>query len=346
MEGASEESASEQATPRKLERARRAGVVARSGDLVAASALLAGVGALIFVGPGLWGSMRALVVRGLGAAAALDVGGPELLAAPLQRLAWLAAVPLAAAASAAWLAGFVQVGPLFASELLTPGLRKPQFGALFAPGRLLDLGWTALKVCALGLVAALNLESSARAVLSLYRGRAPHAWSTLLAATQDLIVHVAFAALLIGVADLVYRRVRRARQLRMGRRELAFELREHYGVPELRERRRQLQLEARARAASVALENATVLLLDGRGRALALAFDAADSAQRAPRVAAKAEAALAQRLRIAAEQHAIPVRLHPGLVAMLFALELTEEVPPACYEALAEIMRELDSQAS
>jgi len=132
----------------------------------------------------------------------------------------------------------------------------------------------------------------------------------------------------------------------MSRRELELELRETYGPRELRERRARLQREALAQGALAEVERASVLLLDAGGRALALAFDPDDAAQRAPRVVLKVQGALCTRVRAAAETAGVPVRFEPSLVSELHRLELTEQVPASSYAAVAEVFRELPAHAS
>jgi flagellar biosynthetic protein FlhB len=343
------ESRSEQATPRKLARARSRGVVARSPDLSAGAAVLAVAAALLWSGGSLLDALRKLVRAGLAAAAGASSSADPLapLAEPARDVALALSVPLLAAFVAAWLAGVVQVGPMFAGAAVAPDLRRlnarERLGALLSSERWLELGWSALKLALLLGAAALILAPSLRGLLALPLGGGERAARALGAVMLDLALRMGAALLALGAIDLVFRRAQHARQLRMSRRELAEELRESHGLPEQHERRRRLYDELRAQAEIGGLERARVLLVDGAGRALALAFDAADPAQRAPRVVAKGKGAIALRMRLWAEHHALPVRAHAGLVAALFALELTELVPAAHYAAAAELFAGLSS---
>ncbi len=358
-----QEPRTEQATPRKLARARARGVVARSPDLSAGAAMLALAAALLWGGERLFEALHALVRAGL-TAAAVSVGSGTasalrggaslpssnpllLLAEPARDAAFALLVPLLAAFAAASLAGLVQVGPMFASAAVAPDLHRlapaERLRALLSAERWLELGWSALKLALLLGAAALVLAPSVRGLFALPLGGGQRAAAVLGAVAIDFAVRMGAALLAVGLLDLVVRRAQHARQLRMSRRELAEELRESSGAPEQRERRRRLQDQLRAQAEIGGLSRAHVLALDGAGRALALAFDATDSGQRAPRIVAKGQGAVALHMRLWAEHNGLAVRLHAPLVAALFALELTEAVPPAHYAAAAELFAGLSS---
>jgi flagellar biosynthetic protein FlhB len=345
LASAMDEPRTEQATPQKLARARREGLVPRSPDLTGAAVLLALLGALGVAGPSLLFALRELMSRALRAAAEPAVPALQVLGEPLRQLALLLLYPLLAVAFAAFLAGFLQVGPLLAARAIAPDLRRldplERLRAFVSQERLLDACWGAFKLGALLFVAAFAIAHDARGVLSLATGSVPRGLSVVGAAMVDLALRVAIAAAVLGAADLVYRRVRHKQQLRMGRRELALELRESHGSPEQRERRKRLQDEARAQAELAEIDRASVLLLDGTGRALALRFDPDDMSQRAPLVVAKAQGRLVARLQSKAAQAGVPARFAPALVGLLFRLELTEQVPPAYYDGVAELFADI-----
>ena len=58
----------------------------------------------------------------------------------------------------------------------------------------------------------------------------------------------------------------------------------------------------------------------------------------APRVAAKGSGLVAERIIELARKHGIPVKDDPDLLEVLSKLEIEEEVPPAVYVAVAELL--------
>lgn len=59
---------------------------------------------------------------------------------------------------------------------------------------------------------------------------------------------------------------------------------------------------------------------------------------RAPRVTAKGKGEIARKILDLARSHGIPVRRDPDLLEVLFQVELDREIPPAVYQAVAEIL--------
>ena len=62
------------------------------------------------------------------------------------------------------------------------------------------------------------------------------------------------------------------------------------------------------------------------------------SGEGAPRLVAKGEGDLADRIKATAEEFGIPVVEEAGLVQMLCQIPLGDEIPPALYVAVAEVL--------
>jgi flagellar biosynthetic protein FlhB len=335
-----DEPRSEQPTPRTLADARRRGQIAVSPALIAGAAALAACAVLSWSGTALLIAVEQLTRAALHAIA-LAPGRSALatLAQPLRELG-LASLPLLLApCAAAVLAGLVQVGPLFASRALRPDLGRldprSRSRALWSGDRMLEVSYSTLTACALVALFAWWLTVHASALLSLSRSDPARALSVLARLGVDIVLRMGVAVVLFGTIDLALRRVRARRALRMSRRELSAELRESYGSPEHRARRERLQREARDAAELGALQSASLLLIDGAGRAIALALR-----DHSPRVLAKAQGVLALKMRAAAAQAGVPVRDHTRLVSALFRCELGDVVHSDHYAELAELFVE------
>lgn len=70
-------------------------------------------------------------------------------------------------------------------------------------------------------------------------------------------------------------------------------------------------------------------------QAIALAYASGDLA---PRVVAKGRGAIAERIIAAAREHEIFVHESRELVALLMQVDLDKHIPPALYQAVAEIL--------
>jgi flagellar biosynthesis protein len=76
-----------------------------------------------------------------------------------------------------------------------------------------------------------------------------------------------------------------------------------------------------------------------RKQAVAVRYDAEQES--APRVLAKGQGTVAERILALAAAHGIPLHEDRDLVHLLGALELDVEVPPGLYKALAEVLAHL-----
>ncbi len=77
-------------------------------------------------------------------------------------------------------------------------------------------------------------------------------------------------------------------------------------------------------------------MAERRARAAALRYDRDESP--APRVVARGEGLIAERILAIAREHNIPVHQDPALVDVLSRLDLDEQIPPALYLAIAEVL--------
>ena len=73
-----------------------------------------------------------------------------------------------------------------------------------------------------------------------------------------------------------------------------------------------------------------------RRRAVALRYD--DIRDPAPRVVAKGQGEIARKILEIARRHGVPVHEDPDLVEVLAKIELDQVIPPALYQAVAEIL--------
>jgi flagellar biosynthesis protein FlhB len=349
----------EEPTARRLSQARQRGEVASSPSLLGAAALLAALALGLWRAPALVAAVTRLARAGMQAAAlAQPRAALTLLADPLRDLAWALLPILLAPFAAAWLAGVIQVGPLLAADALRPAFDRidprSRWQRLWSADRMLEVSYVTFAACALLAVLGWTLVRDAPALATLAASDHARAASVLASLAADIVLRMGVAAMLFGAIDLVVRRVRARRALRMTRRELAAELRESYGVPEHRARRERLQREVSALAA---LGDARLLLIDGSGRVIALGLRAEGGWQnvaqntrqsaaqgsaptREPYLLAKGQGALALRMRVRAGQSELPVRDHALLVSVLFRLEPGAAIPAEHHRALAELFVE------
>jgi flagellar biosynthesis protein FlhB len=238
-----QESRTEAPSPERRERARREGRVARSPLLSFAAAWLA-FGAVAGYGAAdALLRLRQAVVRGLGGVG--DASAVEALRASAWTGAELLAPPLLAMFVAALVVGVAQVGPMFSAGALAP--RPGRFGErlreLVSPERIGEATWSALAAFVLVGIAAGVCLAAWPGLIDLGRRTPAGAARAFAPAVRALVLWTGGMLAVLGLADLVLRRLRLVRALRTTRRDRMREWRESEGDPRVRAARRRVHEE-------------------------------------------------------------------------------------------------------
>ena len=334
----------EQATPRRLERAREEGQVPRSRELNTAAILLAGSAGLLAFG-GLLSARMLDIARHAFQLQRTDIFDADFMARSLADAAsWalgsvapvfvlLVVAALAApAALGGWLFSVKPLAPRF--ERLDPvaGLQR-----MFSIRSLVELLKAIAKVGVVGSIAVLILAVLADDLLAMGREPLEPAVHHALWITGWAALALSASTLLIAAADVPFQLFDHARKLRMSTQQVRDEMKETEGRPEVKSRIRQLQRQmARARMMS-AVPKADVVITNPSHYAVALRYDIERSG--APVLVAKGSDLVAQRIREIAAAAAVPVIRSPRLARAIFhTTELEQEIPAALYLAVAQVL--------
>jgi len=141
----------------------------------------------------------------------------------------------------------------------------------------------------------------------------------------------------IAVADLVFQRYQHRKQLRMTRQEVREEHKQLEGDPHVKARLRQIRTERARQRMMQAVPEADVVVTNPTHYAVALKYEPDE--MEAPRVVAKGQDHLAQKIRELAVEHDVSIVENKPLARALFAsVEVGDEVPPEHYKAVAQII--------
>jgi flagellar biosynthesis protein FlhB len=157
----------------------------------------------------------------------------------------------------------------------------------------------------------------------------------------SLLIRVLIAALtayaVIAALDYLYQRQRFMVRQRMTRQELKDEVKQSEGDPQVKARIRQIRFERSRKRMIAAIPEATVVIANPTHYAVALKYESGKMG--APVCVAKGVDHLAQTIRKVAEEHDVPVVENPPLARALYAaVEVDDEIPPAHYKAVAQII--------
>ena len=335
----------EQATPYKLDEARKKGSVAKSPDFNAV-AILGALAAILYSSG--WDAFRqtvkmqqAIFVRASSGTWDIDSTAIWLGQIMLALLSILAPLFLTVAIAAV-LANLAQVGPIFTVKPLAPDPERinPMAGLkrLFSLRILFEAAKSVTKLLILGVVTYLVISAALPGLLSI-SGLDPKGYSrVLIDLSAGILGKLVLTLLVIAVLDFSYTRWEFAKRMRMSRRDVKDEHKHREGDPRIRSRIRELRKEMLKRSkATGKLPSADVLIVNPTRLAVALCYK--EGAAGAPQVVAKGAGDLARKMREVANRHHIPVVQNRLLARTLFReVDYDGFVPEKLYPQVAKIM--------
>ncbi|MDB5988174.1 MAG: flhB [Nevskia sp.] len=345
-EQGSDQDKSEEATPYKLEEARKSGSVAKSTELNGAVSLalamlaaaafsdwavshLAHLDKELFLGSSQW---------------IFDI--PHLMARLryVGELALFIVSPLLAlVVVGAILSNLLQSGPVFSAKPLTPDFTRINpatgFKRLFSVRSVFEAVKAIVKLAFIVSVAYFAIKALLPILPSLYERPAKSYPVVFRHYALRLFGDLLMAVIAIAVADLIYTRWEFGRRMRMSRRELKDEVKRREGDPQVRNKRRELLRELRKRSSAVSkVKDSDVLITNPQHYAIAIKYQR--GVKPAPEVVAKGVGELAQHMRDLAFRHRVPIIPNPALARDLFKnVPLGAMVRENHYEIMAAILK-------
>ena len=334
----------EAATPRRREKAREEGQVARSRELASFALLAAGFyGAWLLAGP-IGGNFRTMLRGAFSFDRATAFDTSRMLSAAdsasLEGLAALAPL-LALTGIAALLAPMALGGWLISSK--TFELKFDRLNPVSGLGRMfsiqgpIQLGMSLAKTLVVGGIGGVAIWRSKDELLGL-------ATQPLDAALADALHLVAVCCgatvagmLVVAGLDVPYQLWQYNKKLRMTKEEVKREHRENEGDPHVKGRIRQQQRAIARRRMMAAVPKADVVVTNPTHFAVALQYT--DGEMRAPKVVAKGVNLVSARIRELAAEHGVPILEAPPLARALYHnVELEREIPGSLYSAVDEVL--------
>ncbi|BBL34583.1 flagellar biosynthetic protein FlhB [Nitrosomonas stercoris] len=334
----------EPASPKRLQKAREEGQVARSQELTTFALLMAASASLWGIGSFIIQKLTVMLESGLRVEREV-VFDPALLAPRFFSLmldGLLAIAPLLGCLLiVALLSPMLLSGWLFSTKALVPDFKRLNpangFKRIFSSRGLVELIKAIAKAAVIGGVAAAIIWSHKQDVLDLIGMSMDSSLAgigRLIGMTFMLIVG---AMVLLVLIDVPFQLWNHARQLRMSKEDLRKENKEDEGDPQIKGRIRSMQREMARRRMMAEVPKADVVVTNPTHYAVALKYQ--DRSMRAPKVIAKGSQLVAARIRELATEHHIPILEVPPLARALYHhVELDSEIPETLYTAVAHVL--------
>ena len=333
------------ATPQKLQRARKEGQVVKSKDVSVAISLIVVFSFILMMAPISWN-----LICGLFKNLYAQIPNQHVSAIGYQYVLTSALIPtlviigltLVVAAFVAALADFIQVGPLVAIAPLIPKLDKlnptKYFKNLFSVKTLFELFKNILKVCILGLVGWTVYSAHLKGILMLAaidnNFAVMNEFASLL---KDFIYKACIAFFIIAVADYGMTKWKFLKDQKMSFKEIKDEYKNQEGDPHVKSALRQRRMQMLQRGAMDSVAEADFVVRNPTHVACALKYDA--ETMMSPTMLMKGAELIAKEIIKIAEENNVPVIDNPPVARALYRMvEIGQQIPPELFKAVAEIL--------
>ena len=333
----------EDASPRKIEKAREEGDVPRSRELATFTVLMTAGACLWAFGGMLVGKLSLALKSGL----SLDreqVFNPAIL---IERIlndlvaVLLACLPIAGAIMVIALVSPLLIGGwLFSSKAFMPNFMKLNpikgIGNMFSKNALVELLKAVAKTIVVGVVAYIVVSGQKEAMLGLavepLNESSAHVGAMIGKSFLFIVGALGFIALIDGPYQLWHWKDK----LKMTRQEMIQESKESDGNPQIKGKIRQLQREMARGRMMQNVPTADVIVTNPTHYAVALKYT---DGKGAPRVVAKGIDDVAAKIRELGQEHKVTLMEAPALARALYKhTDIDDEIPEKLYSAVAEVL--------
>jgi len=333
----------EPATPKRRQKARSKGQVAKSREFTTAVCLLASITVLTGLGSVMYQKLAVMMRACLAQSGQghLDPIRAHKIFMNLGQTAFAALAPLMfTLMAAAVFSNYLQVGRLFSLEIIKP--KFPQlnplsgFQRMFSGRSLMELGKALIKVTIIGGIVGLTLRSELSHLLPLLDQEVGQIVRFVLGVVGTVFWRVGLTLLVLSVLDYLYQKYKYEDSLKMTKSEVKDESRQAEGDPQVKSKLRGLMLKRAMKRMMAQVPKATVVVTNPTHIAVALRYD---GIMAAPQVVAKGQGFVALKIMELADAVGVPrVENKPLAQALYKSVEVDDFIPVTLYRAVAEIL--------
>ena len=333
------------ATPHKLEQARKEGQVVKSKDFSTAVSLLVLFSVIFGLAPFIWNQIVqvfTLLYEQIPNGQLSDVGYNYILIVALKGTVLILGPILALAAFVAILADFIQVGPLVAIAPLVPKLDKlnptKYFKNIMSVKTLFELFKNIVKVIVLGYIGWSVYKKHIEAILML--AAIDNNFAVMIEFGKlitEFIFQACIAFLVIAAADYGVTKWKFLQDQKMSFKEIKDEYKNSEGDPNVKAALRQRRMQMLQQSSMDAVPTADFVVTNPTHVACALKYVAEE--MDSPMLIAKGTELNAKKIIEIATENNVAVIENPPVARALFKMvEINNPIPPELYKAVAEIL--------
>jgi len=335
----------EEATPQQLKKARERGEVSQSKELTGAMVLAAGFMVLSsqmdIVGATfknvLRGCFTIAVTRELSPGLLLEILGRSVLTGLLSVSGAIIGMTVMA-----FFIPFLQVGALITFEPLMPQMKRVNplsgFKRIFlSKNTYIELLKGIVKITIVGWLCWGVISGELRNVVFLSTQPPPviaHLTSNMVAA---VVKRVLMCFLGLAVLDVFWQKHNYKQQYKMSKEEVKQEYKEQEGDPQHKAHRNRLHQELASENMLQQARKANVIVTNPDHIACALRYDPDE--EEAPRLLAKGQGWMAEKIKEIAREEDIPIVRDVSLAHALYQMDLDEQIPEELFDAVSEVLK-------
>lgn len=341
-----ESSKTEEASERKLERAREEGNVPLSMEVKSWFMLFAALMMLWGLAPFVMERTTAIAFKFIERPAELPVdplGLRDLLRETSFELFVTLLLPLSLFLVLAAASALVQIGFLYAPKRMEIKWERINLFAnakeFITKAKIVDMLKGIFKITAVGYAGWLIVKPRILDILNT----SSFDVASILALVYKLLLLILLTMVMIifviAFADYFYQKISYLKRQRMTKQEVKDEYKQMEGDPQVKMRLRSIRMERLRKRMMANVPKASVVVTNPTHFAVALRYEPEEGME-APVVVAKGQDFIALKIREIAEANAVPIVENPPLARALFAsVEIDEPIPTEHYAAVAEVIK-------
>ncbi len=334
----------EDASSRKLSKAREEGQVAKSIEIPSVFVLVGGVTALYASAFYIYNNLVSVFHFNFNFTQVpllTDLEVVRLLAYHTQKIIFTLIPVMVPIIIIALLANIAQVGFVISWKAIEPKLSKLNpingFKQKFSSRAVVEFVKTLLKVGVISMVAYYAIKGELTQISKLYDHSIGYILLFILKISFWIFIKVCLIMLVVAALDYAYQRWKFLDEQKMTKKEVKDETKQTEGDPMVKSRIRQLQQEAARKRMMADVPEADVIVTNPTRLAVAIKYDSAQ--MDAPAVLAKGAGPVAKNIREIARQNDIPLVEDKQLARNLYSsVDIGGQVPGELYQAVAEVL--------
>lgn len=338
------ENKTEDATPKKLQDAKKKGQIAKSGDLNGASGFFIFTILITSLGNYLLQNSYTYMKLSIARTSSTDITERFLRNIFLDDLVSAIRMLLpffAVAMVVGIIANLIQVGFIFTVEPLKPNIKKLNpiegFKNMFSKKTFLTLIKNLMKLVLIFYLAYKTLSTEFVRILNTGNIGTEKLFPFFLEFIKDISIDIAIVMFLLGIMDYVLERQEWKKNLRMSKQDIKDEHKQMEGDPEIKGKRKQKQREISMGRMMQDMEDSTVVITNPTHLSVVLKYDS--EKDKAPLVTAKGADHLAKKIREKAKEYKIPIIENKPLARTMYKdVDIGDTVPTELYQAIAEVL--------